>query len=228
MRFLPVPMRIDAGEENSLNRTKIYAADVFAPFLDLSINQKDYWFSMEVPYHPRYAYAEKIALFEEQASITASTLPAMMLLSGYITAGEVQTAGALPEPKRRLALAEFEGVGATKGPFAASPAKPDSRANSILAAYREGRLDQADLRGANLSGLGLSGASLFEANLSGANLRLADLSGANLSGANLTGANPSGANLSRANLLGAYFRGANLRQTNLSAANLQRREPVRG
>ena len=36
MRFLPVPMRIDAGEDKSLNRMKSYAADVFTPFLDLS------------------------------------------------------------------------------------------------------------------------------------------------------------------------------------------------
>jgi len=131
MRFLPVPMRIDAGEEKSLNRMKSYAAEVFTPFLDLSINQEEYWFSMEVPYHPRYAYAEKLALFEEQASITASTLPAMVRLTRYVTVGEVQTAGPLPDTERRLVLAEFEGVEAPKGRL-----RPHRRnRNRLLAPY---------------------------------------------------------------------------------------------
>ena len=122
MHFVPVPMRIDAGEEKSLNRMKSYAAEVFTPFLGSSIDRKEYWFSMEVPYHPRYAYAEKLALFEDQASITASTLPAMVRLSAYVTAGEVKTAGPLPDPERRLALAEFEGLEPAEGSFTASPA----------------------------------------------------------------------------------------------------------
>jgi hypothetical protein len=126
MRFLPVPMRIDAGEEKSLNRMKSYAAEVFNPFLESSIDRKEYWFSMEVPYHPRYAYAEKLALFEDQASITASTLPAMVRLSRYVTAGEVKTAGPLPDLERKLALAEFEGLEPAEGSLTASPAKANS------------------------------------------------------------------------------------------------------
>jgi hypothetical protein len=65
---------------------------------------------MEVPYFARYAYAEKLAMFEDRASITASTLPAMERLTRYITDEDVQTAGPLPEAERALALAEFEGI----------------------------------------------------------------------------------------------------------------------
>src|SRR5262249_4328926 len=110
MRILPVPMRIDGSEEKLLNRMKNYAATVFTPLLDTRIDAKEYWYSMEVPYFARYAYAEKLALFEERASITASTLPAMERLSGYLTDNDVRTAGALPENERVLALAEYEGT----------------------------------------------------------------------------------------------------------------------
>ena len=54
------------------------------------------WFKMEVPYFPRYAYAKKLSLFEEQASISASTLPAMERLSDYLSDGRVKSAEQLP------------------------------------------------------------------------------------------------------------------------------------
>jgi hypothetical protein len=70
MRIFPVPTRIDGSKEKLLNRRKNYAAEMFGPLLDPGIKPADYWYSMEVPYFARYAYAEKIALFEEQASIS--------------------------------------------------------------------------------------------------------------------------------------------------------------
>src|SRR5262249_55465314 len=73
------------------------------------LDAKEYWYAMEVPYFARYAYAEKLALFEERGSITASTLPAMERLVAYLTADEIRTAEPLPETERALALAEFEG-----------------------------------------------------------------------------------------------------------------------
>jgi hypothetical protein len=121
IRIFPVPMRIDASETPLLNRMKTYAAGLFESLLDTRVDAKDYWFLMEVPYFARYAYAEKLALFEERASITASTLPAMERLTGYLTDREVPKAGPLPETERRLALAEFEG---TKETEAAKPTKP--------------------------------------------------------------------------------------------------------
>jgi cellulose biosynthesis protein BcsQ len=110
MRVFPLPTRIDVSEKTLAARMKKYASEMFTPFLDSAIDANDYWYRMEVNYIPQYAYAEKLALFEERSSITASILPAMELLSGYLTDGDVRTAGTLPETERVLALAEFEGV----------------------------------------------------------------------------------------------------------------------
>jgi hypothetical protein len=109
MRIFPVAMRIDASEEKLLNRMKSYAASVFTPLLAPSLDAKEYWYAMEVPYFARYAYAEKLALFEERGSITASTLPAMERLTAYLTDDEIRTAESLPDIERAHALAEFEG-----------------------------------------------------------------------------------------------------------------------
>jgi hypothetical protein len=65
---------------------------------------------MGIPYFARYAYAEKLSLFEDQASISISTLPAMERLSKYLTDDDVRKAEPLPEDERIAALAEFEGV----------------------------------------------------------------------------------------------------------------------
>ncbi|MFB9982646.1 KGGVGR-motif variant AAA ATPase [Mesorhizobium kowhaii] len=121
IRIFPVPMRIDASETPLLNRMKTYAAGVFRPLLDSRVDATDYWYLMEVPYFARYAYAEKLTLFEERASITASTLPAMERLSGYLTDGAVAKAGPLPETERKLALAEFEADATAKPRVANQP-----------------------------------------------------------------------------------------------------------
>jgi hypothetical protein len=121
IRIFPVPMRVDSSEEKLLNRMKNYAVKTFGPLLSSTVDAERYWYSMEVPYFARYAYAEKLALFEEQASITASTLPAMERLSAYLTDGEVRNAGVLPESQRTLALAEFEGI--SKGAEPSTAAK---------------------------------------------------------------------------------------------------------
>jgi hypothetical protein len=134
MRIFPLPTRIDGSEEKLLNRMKNYAASVFSPFLDSNIDGREYWYSMEVPYFARYAYAEKLALFEEQASISASTLPAMERLSAYLTNGLVPSAGPLLENERVLALAEFEGMGSAIPSETPDPLDfgfPQSRARDV-------------------------------------------------------------------------------------------------
>ena len=68
----------------------------------------------------------------------------------------------------------------------------------------EARMNEVDLRGANLSG-----ANLECANLQGADLRNADFTGASLVNADLTGAQLDGANFSGADMAGANLNGTN-------------------
>lgn len=121
IRIFPLPTRIDGSEEKLLNRMKDYAATLFTPLLDKKIEASEYWFKMEVPYFPRYAYAEKLSLFEEQASITASMLPAMERLSDYLTDGSVRSAEQLPFNERLSVLACFEEIDETKIPRPIEP-----------------------------------------------------------------------------------------------------------
>jgi len=157
MRIFPVPMRIDGSEEKLLNRMKNYAASVFTPLLEPTLDAREYWYSMEVPYFARYAYAEKLALFEERSSITASTLPAMERLTAYVTADEVRTAEPLPESERARALAEFEGseeaqiarigaptaFGGSKFPSAATPRALDLYIEEAFVRRREAAANTA-------------------------------------------------------------------------------------
>jgi hypothetical protein len=144
IRIFPVPMRIDGSEEKLLHRMKNYAAEIFSPLLDPKIDRSDYWYQMEVPYTARYAYAEKLALFEDRTSITASTLPAMERLTGYLTNDEVRAAGPLPEAERVLALAEFEGVDRTGQTDVAAQQKP--HVVVLIHGIRTRALWQSDLR----------------------------------------------------------------------------------
>jgi cellulose biosynthesis protein BcsQ len=137
MRIFPVPTRIDGSEKASLDRMKNYAANAFSPLLDSSINATDYWFSMEVPYSARYAYAEKLALFEVQSSITASTLPSMERLSSYLTDGAVGSVGQLPEAERASAMAAFEGGDETKRSRPETSTRSKKASQESLEAARE-------------------------------------------------------------------------------------------
>jgi hypothetical protein len=67
-----------------------------------------------------------------------------------------------------------------------------------------------NFRNAKLEDAYLQGADLFHANLQNANLQKADLFGANLQRANLQGANLRGAKLFAADLLGANLKGAHV------------------
>jgi hypothetical protein len=111
VRILPVPMRVDGTSEKKLaDAMKKFARSQFTRFLPIA-NSKDitqYWFEMEVKYQARYAYAEVLAPFEEQTSISSSVLPAMELLTRYITSNDVLKMGHLPEDHKRETLSAFE------------------------------------------------------------------------------------------------------------------------
>lgn len=104
----PVPTRIDGSEEKLLRRMKEYAKSKFTTLLNRYVEPEKYWYTMEVPYFPRYAYSEKLAPFEDQTGISTSTLPAMERLTDWITSGRAKKLGSLPEADRKESLAEFE------------------------------------------------------------------------------------------------------------------------
>lgn len=145
MRIFPVPMRIDGSEEKLLNQMKNYAGSIFKPLLDEGIDRDKYWYSMEVPYFARYAYAEKLSLFEEQTSITASTLPAMERLTEYLTDGEVRKAMPIPEEERVVVLAEFEGIVGAAAPSERNEAENPDPFQQAMQAFRRGMYLRATL-----------------------------------------------------------------------------------
>ena len=87
---------------------------------------------------------------------------------------------------------------------------------------KDGLLEEANLRDANLQGTHTGEANLQRANLRDANLYGADLWKANLQGADLGEAELQRANLWVANLQRANLNGANLQEADLNGAHLQR------
>ncbi|MFC7484662.1 tyrosine-protein kinase family protein [Luedemannella flava] len=63
IRILPVPMRVEDGEQLKLEAGRDYARRLFEPFLaDLLPDNRDrYWGDVEIPYRPFYAYEEILA-----------------------------------------------------------------------------------------------------------------------------------------------------------------------
>jgi hypothetical protein len=144
-RIFPLPTRIDGSEEKSLHRMKNYAAEVFSRFLDSEVDVPAYWYSMEVPYFARYAYAEKLSLFEDQSSISASTLPAMERLCGYLTNGDVRASAPLPNEERIAALAEFEGAVEAKA-IPARQATPGAVSNPRATSEKPEKISTSPVR----------------------------------------------------------------------------------
>ena len=114
--IFPVATRVDGSESQLLNHMKNYAERFFNPFIPSDVNLREYWFAMEVPYFARYAYAETLSIFEEQSSISASTLPAFERLCEYLTDGEVRSSDPLPPEERAAVAARFNVVNSKRQP----------------------------------------------------------------------------------------------------------------
>lgn len=139
LRILPVPTRLDGNEEDKLKAMMAYARRVFDPLMDprLDAGQREkYWKEMGVPYFSRYAYAEKLAPFEEHVNVSTSTLPAMERLTSYITDHLIRTLAPLPETERAAALEEFSAVPGEGAPTRGLPAAPQTASWLSKVAYR--------------------------------------------------------------------------------------------
>ncbi|MFC7549565.1 FxSxx-COOH system tetratricopeptide repeat protein [Plantactinospora sp. GCM10030261] len=110
IRILPVPMKVEDGEQIKLEAGRDYARAGFDTFLShLSAGHLNrYWGDVEVPYKSFYAYEEILATFGDRPHQESSLLAAYERLARVLTDGQVSEVGAIDEAERRTWLAEFE------------------------------------------------------------------------------------------------------------------------
>ncbi|WP_433148587.1 FxSxx-COOH system tetratricopeptide repeat protein [Actinomadura nitritigenes] len=114
IRILPVPMRIDFGENAKVEAGRAYARACFDRF-PRGMSRQDanrYWLSVEIPYRPYYAFEETLATFGDAPGSPNSMLAAFERLTGEITEGRVSGYRPVPEELRLGTLERF----ARRGP----------------------------------------------------------------------------------------------------------------
>lgn len=110
IRILPVPMRVEDGEQAKLENGRALARQRFTGYpsgLDAE-SRRRYWGDVEIPYKPFYAYEEVLATFGDEPRLPATLLSAYERLTGVITRGAVREVTAVPEEGRARLLAAFE------------------------------------------------------------------------------------------------------------------------
>jgi tetratricopeptide (TPR) repeat protein len=110
IRILPVPMRVEDGEQQKLENGRALARQQFAGYpsgLDRDARRR-YWGDVEIPYKPFYAYEEILATFGDEQRMPLTLLSAYERLTGIITRGEVCELTPIPEDVRRRYVAAFE------------------------------------------------------------------------------------------------------------------------
>lgn len=109
IRILPVPMRIEYGENAKVEAGRTAVRKAFEGFprgLDAKATSK-YWLDVEIPYRPFFAFEETLAAFGEPAGSPNSILAAFERLTSVITHGEVATSPELDDKVRKAMLDRF-------------------------------------------------------------------------------------------------------------------------
>ncbi|BCJ39483.1 hypothetical protein GCM10010168_62690 [Actinoplanes ianthinogenes] len=109
-RILPVPMRVDHGEQSKADAGRTLAKHRF-PRLPAGMTEderRNYWYEVEVPYRTYYAYEETLATFGDEPGNPASLLSSYERLTGYITDGRVTRLPQLDPALRRQVVSRFE------------------------------------------------------------------------------------------------------------------------
>ncbi|WP_105972898.1 FxSxx-COOH system tetratricopeptide repeat protein [Streptomyces geranii] len=109
VRILPVPMRVEDGEQELLEWGRDLARLEFAPFLSwLAEGRHDeYWGEVEIPYKKYYAYAEIPATVRDRPSQPGNLLAAFERLTAWITDGRVRSLVPHPEEERQEMRASY-------------------------------------------------------------------------------------------------------------------------
>jgi cellulose biosynthesis protein BcsQ len=102
IRILPVPMRVDEGENEKSDAGRALARHRFAG-LPAGMDEtqlSQYWAGMVIPYRPFYAYEEILASFGDQHGSPISMLSACERLTAELTRGRVTSLPPMPEDVR--------------------------------------------------------------------------------------------------------------------------------
>ncbi|TDD39242.1 tetratricopeptide repeat protein [Actinomadura sp. KC06] len=116
IRILPVPMRIDFGENAKVEAGRAYARGRFDRFPRGMTRQEanGYWLSIEIPYRPYYAFEETLATFGDAPGSPNSMLAAFERLTKVITEGRVGEYRPVEEDLRLATLDRFTRRGPTE------------------------------------------------------------------------------------------------------------------
>jgi hypothetical protein len=109
IRILPVPMRVDYGENAKVEAGRAYARHRFDRFpKGLEPEEANrYWLAAEVPYRPFYAFEETLAVFGDAPGSPNSMLASYERLASVITKGEVTAYPGIDESVRLSTLEMF-------------------------------------------------------------------------------------------------------------------------
>jgi tetratricopeptide (TPR) repeat protein len=110
IRILPVPMRVEDGEQSKLENGRALARAQFAGFPRgfTQDAQMRYWGDVEIPYKKYYAYEETLATFGDEPRLANSLLSAYERLTAALTNGEVREFPSMPEELRQRYAGLFE------------------------------------------------------------------------------------------------------------------------
>lgn len=114
IRVLPVPMRIEFGENAKVEAGRAYARARLDRFPRGMTHEEAsrYWLSVEIPYRPYYAFEETLATFGDAPGSPNSMLAAFERLTAAITSGRVHAYAPVAEELRLATLERF----ARRGP----------------------------------------------------------------------------------------------------------------
>jgi cellulose biosynthesis protein BcsQ len=145
VRILPVPMRVEDGEQGKLEAGRDYARRLFEAFVADQTPDRvhRYWGDVEIPYRPFYAYEEILAAFGDPPHQHNSLLAAFERLTSVITREQVTETMPIPESDRRMWLSEFERV---RSPLNADVLVSYASVDRMWAEWVSGELDDAGLK----------------------------------------------------------------------------------
>lgn len=109
IRILPVPMRVENGENAKVEAGRAVARTEFDRF-PRGLRRDEataYWLAVEVPYRAFYAFEETLATFGDRPGAPGSMLAAFERLTAAITEGEVTTCRPIEESLRLATLERF-------------------------------------------------------------------------------------------------------------------------